>query len=171
MAIALPNGGLIARISTTYWSDWMPGPARRSIAPDIQSPLSSADYFAGRDPAMDTIVRFPEVTQFGDVLGHLLRVGAGTNTIERLYYQRKTDPLWADKSTEQSMQRIGAQLVSAKSYKDALLVFEINFRDYPSSLLSALQTVREAQASNRHDAGLDELANTLAHLKQPLQRH
>lgn len=66
-------------------------------------------------------------------------------------YQRKTDPLWAGESTEQAMQHIGSQLVSRKSYRDALIVFTINHMDYPGSIGSALQTVKTAEASNPHD--------------------
>jgi len=164
--ITLPNSGLIARISTVYWRDWTPDESRPSIAPDISTPLSSADYFAGRDPAMDAILQFPKPTDLGAVLENLLSMGAGLNTIERLYYQHKTDPVWADESTEQPMQRVGADLLSRRSYKDALTIFEINFMDYPGSLSGALEAAHAAQALNPGDAGVNNLAAALEHLKR-----
>jgi hypothetical protein len=94
-----------------------------------------------------------------------VKLDAGLGTIERLYYQRKTDPLWAGESTEQAMQHIGSQLVSRKSYRDALIVFTINHADYPRSIESALQTVEAAAASNPRDPGLDDLARSLLQLK------
>jgi hypothetical protein len=163
--IELPNSGLVARISSIYWSDWMPGASRPWIAPDIATPLSSADYFAGRDPALDAILHFPSRAEFGDILEYLAANGAGLGTIERLYYQHKTDPLWAGDSTEAAMQRVGAQLVAARSYRDALTVFEINFAEYPTSLADALQTVHAAQAASPHDDGLDGLTVALERLK------
>ncbi|HEX8782744.1 MAG TPA: hypothetical protein VF764_05200 [Steroidobacteraceae bacterium] len=164
--IVLPNSGLIARISTIYWSDWLPGNVRRWIAPDIASTLTSTDYFAGRDPALQAIERFTPEPGFESVAGNLVQLGAGLGTIERLYYQRKTDPLWAGESTEQAMQHIGSQLVSRKSYRDALIVFTINHMDYPGSIGGALQTVQSAEASNPRDPGLEDLARSLLQLKR-----
>ena len=164
--IILPHSGLIARISTTYWRDWMPRDSRRWIAPDIPTTLTSTDYFAGRDPALEAIRQFTPKPGFESVAGKLVQVGAGLGTIERLYYQRRTDPLWSGESTERAMQHIGSQLVSRKSYRDALMVFAINHKDYPGSIRSALQTVHGAQVLNPHDAGLDDLGRSLQQLQR-----
>jgi hypothetical protein len=136
----------------------MPTDVRRWIAPDISTPLTSTDYFAGRDPALQAVEQFTPEPGFESVAGNLVKLDAGLGTIERLYYQRKTDPLWAGESTEQAMQHIGSQLVSRKSYRDALIVFTMNHADYPGSIESALQTVEAAAASNPRDPGLDDLA-------------
>jgi hypothetical protein len=65
------------------------------------------------------------------------------------------------------MQHIGSQLVSRKSYRDALIVFTINHEDYPGSIQSALQTVQAAaEASNPRDPGLDDLVRSLLQLKR-----
>jgi len=164
--IILPNSGLIARISTIYWSDWMPTDVRRWIAPDISTPLTSTDYFAARDPALQAVEQFTPEPGFESVAGKLVTLGAGLGTIERLYYQRKTDPLWAGESTEQAMQHIGSQLVSRKSYRDALVVFTINHEEYPGSIQTALQTVQAAEAANPQEPGLDDLARSLLELKR-----
>ena len=164
--IVLPNSGLIARIATVYWRDWMPRDSRRSIAPDISTTLTSTDYFAGRDPALQAVRQFTQERGFESVAGNLVQLGAGLGTIVRLYYQRKTDPLWAGESTEQAMQQIASQLVSRKSYQDALVVFTINHRDYPGSIRSAMQTVEAAAALNPHDAGLDDLGRSLLQLQR-----
>jgi len=164
--ITLPNSGLIARIATIYWRDWMPRDLRRSIAPDISTSLASTDYFAGRDPALQAVEQFTPEPGFESVAGNLVKLDAGLGTIVRLYYQRKTDPLWAGESTEQAMQRIGSQLVSRKSYRDALVVFTINHEDYPGSIQSALQTVQAAEAANPRDPGLGDLARSLQQLNR-----
>jgi hypothetical protein len=165
--ITLPNSGLIARISTLYWSDWTPSRARPAITPDISIPLISAEYFFGKDPAMEAIVGFPKTSDFGEVLKYLVERGAGLPSIFRLYYQHKTDPLWAEESTEHAMQRVAESFLSAKSYKEAQLIFQINFRDYPDSLTDALQAVKGAQLLNRGEVALDGLAKTLEGLKPP----
>jgi hypothetical protein len=164
--ITLPNSGLIARIATTYWRDWTPAGTRPWITPDIPVTLTSADYFSGRDPAVEAITQFPGDTRFESVLTNLLGRGASRSTIERLYYQRKTDPHWAAESTEEPMQHIGKQLVSSGSYSDALLVFAINYQDYPRSIQSALATVQAARASHPEDPGLAGLASALERLQQ-----
>jgi hypothetical protein len=101
------------------------------------------------------------VSGFEAVLKNLLARGAGRSTIERLYYQRKTDPLWASESTEEPMQRIGAQLVASGSYDDALLVFAINQSEYPQSIHSDLETVQAASASHPGDPALASLRRSL----------
>ncbi len=65
------------------------------------------------------------------------------------------------------MQRLGAHLVSTKAYREALLIFKINFRDYPASLSAALQTVQKARESDPRDQALADLANKLSDLKRP----
>ena len=165
--IILPNSGLIARVSTIYWRDWTPDESLPWIAPDVSATASSADYFAGRDPAMDAVFHFPKQTGFGDVLENVVRAGGGIETIVRLYYQHKTDALWADESTEHAMQRLGAHLVSTKAYREALLIFKVNFSDYPASLSAALQTVQKARESDPRDQALADLANKLSDLKGP----
>jgi len=156
--IVLPNSGLIARISTVYWRDWTSDESRHWIAPDLPVAVSAADYFRGRDPVADAILGFPTtLTAFGDLLDSIVRKGADIGTIVRLYYQHKTDALWAEKSTEQPMQQVGALLISRKSYRAALVVFQINAKDYPNSLPSAIGTVKKASAGNPHDQDLLDL--------------
>ncbi len=40
-------------VSTRYWQRSVPDDPRLSIEPDVQLPVSAADYFGGRDPALD----------------------------------------------------------------------------------------------------------------------
>jgi len=159
--ITLPNSGLIARISTVYWRDWTSDESRPWLAPDLPVAVSAADYFRGRDPVMDAILGFPTLTAFGDLLDSIVRKGADIGTIVRLYYQHKTDAVWAEESTEQPMQRVGALLVSRKSYPAAFVVFQINAKDYPDSLPSAIETVKKASASNPDDQALLDLLRKL----------
>jgi hypothetical protein len=165
--VVLPNSGLKARISTVYWRDWTADETRPSITPDLAAPPSSADYLAGADPAMRTILSLPKQPGFGDLLAALAHKGVGAVSILRLYYQHKTDALWADSSTEKAMQQAAEQYLSAKSYKDALLMFRINQRDYPGSLAAALAAVGRARLADPGDKGLQDLGDKLNALKTP----
>ncbi len=54
--IVLPRSGITVLHSTLYWQSSDPRDARPWIDPAVHAVLSSADYRANRDPAMDSIV-------------------------------------------------------------------------------------------------------------------
>jgi len=53
--VTLPNSGLTVRVSTIHWQYSDPRDDRDAIAPHVPAPLTSADYAANRDPAMEAI--------------------------------------------------------------------------------------------------------------------
>lgn len=53
--LVLPWSRVMGSISNRYWQDSDPGDDRPFIVPDIPIALTSADYFAGRDPALEAI--------------------------------------------------------------------------------------------------------------------
>lgn len=55
--IVLPNSGLVVNASSLHWVYSEPRDARPWIVPDIAAELSSADYRARRDPALEAILR------------------------------------------------------------------------------------------------------------------
>ena len=58
--LLLPNSGITIRASTLYWQYSDPRDNRPAIEPHIPAVLSSADYRANRDPALDAILRPPK---------------------------------------------------------------------------------------------------------------
>ncbi|HEX5672142.1 MAG TPA: hypothetical protein VFY46_05405 [Acidimicrobiia bacterium] len=54
--VLLPNSKLAASISTVYWEKSTPDDTRPSIIPDLVVPVNAADYFGGRDAALEAIV-------------------------------------------------------------------------------------------------------------------
>ena len=54
--LLLPYSRITGSISTRYWQDSSPGDERAWISPDILVVLSSKDYFANRDPAMEALL-------------------------------------------------------------------------------------------------------------------
>ena len=57
--VALPYGGQSVFVATRYWQRSTPDDQRTTIEPDIAADLSSADYFAGRDPVMQAVFDTP----------------------------------------------------------------------------------------------------------------
>jgi hypothetical protein len=58
--VDLPNSGLAVFIATRYWTRyWQKSTAddrRITIEPDLEIPLSSEDYLAGRDPVLEAVL-------------------------------------------------------------------------------------------------------------------
>ena len=52
--IVLPNSGFVVTVPTFTFHT---GDERDSIAPDVPMSLSSADFFAGKDPVLDAVLR------------------------------------------------------------------------------------------------------------------
>jgi hypothetical protein len=167
--VILPNSGLVARLSSVYWRDSTPDASRQAVTPDIPTPLSSVDYFAGRDPALEAANRFPQQSGLGDVLENVLKSGGGLGSLQRLYTQRKSDPAWADESTQEGLQRLGTFLISRKLYQGAFLTFAANMREYPDSMAAAIQAAETAQAQDPNDNGIADLVKQLSALRGRLQ--
>jgi hypothetical protein len=159
--ITLPNSGLVARLSSIYWRDSTVDTSRTSIAPDIQTPLSSKDYFDGRDRALEAASQFPQRLSFGDLLEKILSSGGGLASVQRLYYQRK----WAGDSTKEGIQRLGVYFISGKSYQAAFAAFALNFRDYPDSLATAIEAAQTARSQDPNDKALADLVGQLSELR------
>jgi Peptidase family S41 len=52
----LPYSKIAVNFSDVYWESGWPNDARWSIAPDIYTPRTFAQYVAGDDPAMDAVL-------------------------------------------------------------------------------------------------------------------
>jgi len=57
--IDLPYGPHDLYLATRYWQRSTPDDTRITIEPSIRVGLSSADYFAGRDPVLDAVIAAP----------------------------------------------------------------------------------------------------------------
>jgi hypothetical protein len=57
--IHLPYGNQDVYMATRYWERSTPDDERITIEPTIRVSMSSADYFAGRDPVLDAILKVP----------------------------------------------------------------------------------------------------------------
>jgi tetratricopeptide (TPR) repeat protein len=58
--IVLPYSGLMALVAAVKWQLSHPWDTRATIVPHVPVPMTAADYFAGRDPVMDTTMKLIE---------------------------------------------------------------------------------------------------------------
>jgi hypothetical protein len=110
---------------------------------------------------MSKILEFPLQSSFGDLLENVVSSGADPNTVLRLCYQRKTDPLWAQEQPEQPMRHLAEVLLKRELYPMALSVFKINASIDPKSLPPAIESVEAARKVRPNDPKLDELFKSL----------
>ena len=59
VAVRLRHSGLVVRISARYWEIGGPNDDRVWIDPEIPAPPTAADYFAGRDAALEAAMAAP----------------------------------------------------------------------------------------------------------------
>ncbi len=60
ISLFLPNSGLKVEISSIYWEKSDPDDERLTLEPDILVELSSEDFFANRDPAIEAILKYQQ---------------------------------------------------------------------------------------------------------------
>ena len=62
VAVQLPNSGYTASVSTIYHQRSTPDDPRLTHEPDIPVPMTSQDFFSGRDPVLEAVVTFAPAT-------------------------------------------------------------------------------------------------------------
>jgi tetratricopeptide (TPR) repeat protein len=130
--VVLPNSKLTVRLSTLWWQHMDPRDTRVWQAPDLTSQLAFADYYSGRDPAMDLILHYKP----GPSIAEIVRAAAERNDYAGakdalLKFQK--DPLHKYASAEQDLDRLGYDLIGEKKLDQAILVFKLNVEAYPNS--------------------------------------
>ncbi|HEV7645344.1 MAG TPA: tetratricopeptide repeat protein [Pyrinomonadaceae bacterium] len=130
--ITLPNSKLEVRVSTLYWQDMDPRDDRTWTAPEIAVELSSADYRAGRDPALQAVIDYGPGASFADLQAIALSGGDISEFIAK-YRAYKSDPKHRFVETQAPMNRFGYFLLQQKRNDDALKIFKLNVEGYPNS--------------------------------------
>jgi tetratricopeptide (TPR) repeat protein len=128
----LPNSRLAIRLSYIWWqnANVVPSDKRQWTAPDISVELSSDDYFNGSDPVLDAILNYtlqaPLLNRMLDAISNS-RIDQAVN----IYDKYKDNIIHKYKSTEGLLNRLGYRLMSQKKYEEAIIIFELNTREYP----------------------------------------
>lgn len=156
--ILFPGTGLQLTVSTAWHGDSTDRAAAYTPI-DVPAPFSSEDYRAGRDPAVDAILR-------GDEMRGLARIAEtdGRAALRRAYDERRVRhgrlPWWTA-ADMYVMNSAGYRLRGANRMEDALEVFLVNTEIYPDSWYS-WDSLGEAQlAAGQRELGLASYRRSL----------
>jgi tetratricopeptide (TPR) repeat protein len=131
-SIVLPNSRLVVRASTLWWQDVDPRDRRVWTGPDLAVAPRFADYRAGRDPAMELILRYREQPPLAErMYAAFARDDAGEAL--RLHRAFRADPVNEYAETEAAINSLGYRLLGEGRVPDALAVFRLNVEAYPRS--------------------------------------
>jgi len=121
------------QVSTNYHQHTDLTDHRDSFAPDIPAVMNGSDYFAGRDPALDSILSGTDNT--------LLPIAAlgvkDGGAVAQSAYERRTAEWsqipWWQPFGEREMNSAAYELLSGGKGKDAIVLFRMNTQRYPQS--------------------------------------
>jgi tetratricopeptide (TPR) repeat protein len=130
--VVLPNSKIAIRASTLWWQDMDPRDTRKWTAPQIAAELTSADYKANIDPAMNAILKFVPGMGLIDQLTTALKSG-GYEAASKAYQAFRRDPAHAYVETEADLNRLGYTLLQDGKTDDAIAIFRLNVEAFPQS--------------------------------------
>ena len=130
--VVLPNSKISIQASTLWWQDLDPRDNRKWTAPQIAAELTSADYKANIDPAMNAILKFVPGKNLSEMLTDALAAG-GFAEAARQYRAYREDPAHAYLDTEADINRLGYELIGKNRIDDAIEIFKLNVDAYPRS--------------------------------------
>jgi Tetratricopeptide repeat len=130
--LVLPHSGITVQISTVFHQGPDPFDRRAFVAPAVYTPLTSADYDAGRDPAWEAIATL-DARESPD-RGIEAAVARGDTTLaRRLLDSAVTDVANRFRPLEQEVNALGYRLLNAHQSDRAIAVFRLNAAQFPAS--------------------------------------
>jgi hypothetical protein len=128
---ALPHSGLMIGYSSLYWQYSDPRDMRPWVPPGLAAELTSADYAANRDPALQAIFDYKPQPPLEDLMLEVLLKENVEAAIKR-YREFKADSLNAYANTQWSLRLVGRRLMNAhKRFDDAIEIFKLNVAEHP----------------------------------------
>ncbi|MBA3258370.1 MAG: tetratricopeptide repeat protein [Gemmatimonadales bacterium] len=127
----LPRSGVTVRASIFWWQEH-PLDARPWKAPDVAAELTSADYRANVDPAMQAALKYRPGPPLADRMRSAFAAGDSTGAL-RLHREYKRDPRYAYADTEERINALGYELLGQERVGPATALFELNAAAYPRS--------------------------------------
>lgn len=160
--VRLPNSGLVVGISTR----WHQGPRgdtdRRSFTtPRVFVEPAFADYEAGRDAALATVIACGSAPPLGARLAEALAAG-DTALASRLFYEHRQAPANRYANVEGEVNTAGYQLLSAGRVEDAVYVFRLNTAAYPESANTHDSLGEALERAGRRDEAAESYRRALA---------
>jgi hypothetical protein len=167
--VTLPRSGLTVRLSSVYWRDWSVDESRTSVEPELTVGLSSADYFAGRDPVLEAALAHREPAAIADqLLGAFERGGA--DAAWRRQYQITSDPRTAGVDLFEDLRLVGRGLLGRGRTADALQVFQQNQASRPESFEANADLGEALATSGKAAEAIPYLEKALAIKADPVVR-
>ena len=159
--LVLPNTGITVNISTRYHQGPNASDRRSFVPPRIYTPLTSADYRDGIDPAMRAILAGETVRPVVALMEEALDAGDVRRAEEELTAARQAEANRFN-DYERDVNALGYRLLGAERLEQAIAVFQINTRAYPQSA-NVYDSLGEALAlAGRRDEAIAAYRKALA---------
>ncbi|MFN8177314.1 MAG: hypothetical protein U0167_05270 [bacterium] len=161
--LVLPRSGISVNVSTLPWYPYDPRDRRPFVAPSVYAPLTSAQYRANVDPAMQAILDRASKRDWVESVEAAVALGdtaAAARTIE----QAKLDVANRFRNVESDVNELGYSLLRAKRTAAAVAVLGLDAQAYPASAnawdslgeaLLAADRREESIAAYRRALGID----------------
>ena len=141
----LPNSGATLFVSSEYFNIAWPANKNNTIPPHYPAPLSSSDFFSGKDPALESIfankVKAVEMVLHQDGPQSALKFfnkinyDWGVHTDE-LSITPFTFPISAKYNGESEVNELGYHYMNQNKMEQARAAFELNVRLFPNSFIA-----------------------------------
>jgi hypothetical protein len=129
----LPHSRLVVEYSNEFMQRGMPGDDSPWKAPLVAAELTSEDYRANRDPAMQAILNYRPRPPLEDTMLDIF-LKQGMEAAIRHYREFKADPLNAYANHVRALRLVGRRLMNLhKRFADAIEVFKFNVAEHPQS--------------------------------------
>jgi hypothetical protein len=159
--LPLPGVGLTAQISTVFHQAPNEFDTRVAVTPRLYAPLDSKSYARGVDPAMEAILHPDTSASVTDLIERAIAAG-DTAGAERALAAARSRTLNRYVSLEREINALGYRLLSADRREQAIQVFRLNTRAYPSSA-NAFDSLGEALlGAGYRDAAIASYRKALA---------
>ncbi len=160
---ALPNSGVAVSYASAFFQTAGPFNERPWIEPLVAVSMSSEDYFAGRDPALEAALSYEAPQPLAEIVGRAVR-SEGIDSALQAYRRYKADARNRYLDTERGVRRLADELLEEGRVDDALALYEANLASYPKrarahlGLALAYQSLgRTALARQEFESGLSLL--------------
>lgn len=130
--VRLRHSGVVLYVSTLWWQDLDSRDRREWTAPEIAAEMTSADFRAGRDPALEAALRWRPEPDLADRM--LVALGQSDTALAFGRYRGyRDDPRHAYADTDRLLQEAARRAAAAGRLADAMAVAELNVREHPRS--------------------------------------
>ncbi len=129
----LPSSRIVINLSSLYWQDVGPLDHRLWTGPEIAAELSSDDYAASVDPALNAIRTYTLEPGFKSALGSLLMEQKSMERALKYYEDFQKLPTHRFFNTDQSVTKLVDSLIEDKRFADAVDLLRLHAKYHPRS--------------------------------------